>query len=341
MTAHTSDILKGRIRQFWHDHGRNLSLVARTFHINWRTARRALMVIPRGTRKPKRVPRHISLRRTKVSNLARAVRVIDGVPYPLYCSVRELQAALRSVGQHVTQHQVRNDLRALGFKSLVRQKVPTRNLAVHAKRLAFCRSVMAKGLPFARRIIFSDEHYVTTNDNTRRTMWVPTEGTVLPRELKKVGGAASIMMWGAIGVGYKSQLVVFPRQRADGEPFRMNANDYIRRCLSRVMADLKGRVFMQDGARPHVCKRTMKYLETKGVCVLQDWPPYSPDMNPIEHLWSILNDRIARDHPRNANELEQSLKRNWDAISQAEIDTLCERFSKKVKRVHDDNGACV
>ncbi len=46
--------------------------------------------------------------------------------------------------------------------------------------------------------------------------------------------------------------------------------------------------FMQDGAPCHTARAVMNYLRERNVTVL-DWPGNSPDMNPIETLWGIMN----------------------------------------------------
>ncbi|GFU97928.1 transposable element Tc1 transposase [Trichonephila clavipes] len=65
---------------------------------------------------------------------------------------------------------------------------------------------------------------------------------------------------------------------------------------------------MDDNARPHRTLAFEELLESEDTTRM-DWPAYSLDLNPIEHVWDVLDRRIAArlHHPENTQQLKQML----------------------------------
>ncbi len=66
-------------------------------------------------------------------------------------------------------------------------------------------------------------------------------------------------------------------------------------------------IFQQDLAPAHTAEGTKSWFNDHGVTML-DWPANSPDLNPIENLWSIVKRKMRDTRPNNADELKATVK---------------------------------
>ena len=126
-------------------------------------------------------------------------------------------------------------------------------------------------------------------------------------------GGGSVHVWGGISFNHRTQLHVFHN--------RVNAQTYIDQVLAPIVVpafqahnDLL--VLQHDNARPHTARVTTQYLANQNINVM-DWPAFSPDMNPIEHIWDALGRRVRAQGPfPNLRQLEVTLVQEWNNLPQ-------------------------
>ena len=114
--------------------------------------------------------------------------------------------------------------------------------------------------------------------------------------------------------------------------------DLLKNKLELHMAVHKCSVFMQDGAPCHRAKIVTQFLKAQKINIL-DWPGNSPDLNPIENLWTNLKNKVSERQPTNAKMLEQAIKEVWVRdISPAYCRNLVESMPRRLEAVIKAKG---
>ncbi|GFX68871.1 transposable element Tcb1 transposase [Trichonephila clavipes] len=89
-------------------------------------------------------------------------------------------------------------------------------------------------------------------------------------------------------------------------------------------------ILMDDNCMPHRANLVEDFLFEERI-VRMEWPAYSPDMNPIEHVWDALRRRVAGRQlpPQTLQELERALLEEWDRIPQLVINSLIDSMPQR------------
>ena len=76
--------------------------------------------------------------------------------------------------------------------------------------------------------------------------------------------------------------------------------------------------FQQDNAPCLKAKTVMKMFSNRGIDVVAH-PPNSPDMNPIESIWSIIKKRVEDLQPLNKEQLRKCIWDGWNSVTKKTI----------------------
>ncbi|KAF4647351.1 hypothetical protein FOZ61_004295, partial [Perkinsus olseni] len=177
-------------------------------------------------------------------------------------------------------------------------------------------------------VIWTDEARATLDgpDNWA-TGWI-LNGSTTPVRVRRQQGGGGVMIWAAI-VGDQ---LVGPTRVPNG--VKLNSQEYTKLLTSSFLPWYRSRsasvkrklIWMHDNAPAHNSHHTRDFLAKKGFKdqKLMTWPACSPDLNPIEHLWSIIKRRVYADGRQygTAEELWKAIEEVSKNISREEVQKL-------------------
>jgi transposase len=186
------------------------------------------------------------------------------------------------------------------------------------------------------RVIFSDETHIEVYGRSRVWVQRPSGAAFDPEYMvERVPHSERVSLWGCFcgrGVGQAEIFV--------GE---FNAKRYVDILQHNLLQTAlhfypnEDWWFQQDNAPQHTANISRRWFHNHGVNLL-DFPPYSPDLNPIENLWGILKARIEKRLARTTDEIERVLKEEWEALDKELLTSLAHSMPARCAAVVANHG---
>ena len=226
--------------------------------------------------------------------------------------------------------------RRLGFVSRVARPKPVLTDRHKKLRLAFAQRTKNWSREDWRKVVWSDESRFKVCEmlpkKVRRPHYKKGSNYGNPFDSKYLMATKkfdqSIMIWGCMsGNAGRGSLVVIPKgQTVTAKSYL----DILKEKLKDVM-DIHGAdYFMQDGAPPHTAKIVKNWLSTNNIQVLE-WPPQSPDLNPIENLWHYMKQQLENYDTSSLAKLEIALRELW--CKGLQLDTFIKYANSMPERI--------
>ena len=257
---------------------------------------------------------------------------------------------------------VKRVLKANGLKHMRPRLIPLMTAKHKADRVAFAKKCMRRELVSYRQVLITDSKYFLVHPKgSPAASWCTTETRGTVSKVKHSSGVhvyMGISYYGVTKLMYvtsthqKSKYINPKTKRLyDGVP-GPEYGDVIVQCwkpegdrLFQKSSKWSGKwKLQQDGARPHTTVQNMALIASViprghfhpgGL----SWPANSPDLSPIENLWSWMDAELHKQGKISGlPELKERLEAIRERITADHLHALFDSMQGRMKRVIELNG---
>lgn len=268
-------------------------------------------------------------RKTSLRTLNVVKRQVDACPQITAREIKEQNPQLLGqVSVRTVQRCLHDDLEFRRRRAL---KKPLTTPRQQELRVEFATKYLQWDMARWQQVLWSDEAVFTVSCNRgkhvyRRPGSDPLDAKFIFQTEKHPD---SLMVWACFSYHGVGDLVFLPRNE------NMNQNNYLELLCDFLPGSFEicnAATFMQDGAPCHRAKSVLAWLHDCQIDFLEDWPPNSPDLNPIENIWSIMKRRVQRRDISDVTKLQAAIREEWQNLDQITINNLAASLPSRLQK---------
>jgi len=227
----------------------------------------------------------------------------------------------------------------MGLRAFKRRKSSRLSETHKRGRLKFAKTNSKKTWS---NVVFTDEHKFKQfkgGNPQHNFIWAKSPSEVPEKEMERWG--LTIDVWAGISSQGKTELACY-QGTLDAHAYQEILEDMLLQAAQEWFEDETGGwELQQDKATCHTAKTTKQWLEQHGVEVVEGWPTKGDDINPIENLWAILDDRLENKKFRTKRGMEKAIRQLWDEVDSHLLNNLIDSIPDRLRRFRKAGGGSI
>ena len=241
----------------------------------------------------------------------------------------------RSIKKRVTSETVRTYIKESGLRYLKKKKVERLSEEHKARRVEYAKRMLGHDWD---KVLFSDEKtfYLGVSSDYA---WQDPENRVIE---EKISHPRKINVWGAVGSHMKSKLYYYDTnlkstlyQSILSNRLQSKNLIYAPTCRSNLRKTWE---FLQDNASYHKTQMVMETIENTVGDRWIDHPSKSPDLNPMENIWSYLDSKVKAGKATTIRGLKRLLTRAWNDLEWSYITKFTSSMDRRLQECIECKG---
>jgi transposase len=211
-----------------------------------------------------------------------------------------------------------------------------------AKRLSFANGYRDWTAAEWEKVLFSDEKKFFGTGFCGRVWVRRPKGEALNPEycVHKLAHPVSVNVWASFCAAGQGYCHIF-NETMDKHLYKRILSDNLlpsaRLHFSLAPPALDQWYFLHDNDPKHTSGIVREWLHNNGVTAL-DFPPYSPDLNPIEHLWAAMAREVETHDCSTMEKLQDVIAAVWDNVDGDYMQKLVHSMPARCEAVIEANG---
>ena len=210
------------------------------------------------------------------------------------------------------------------------------------KRLSFAEGYKDWTPAQWEKVLFSDEKCFYGKGFCGRT-WVrrPKGEGLNPKYcVHKTAHPVKVNVWAAFCAGGQGYCHIF-NEKLDKHLYKRILADNLlpsaRLHFSLAPPRVEQWYFLHDNDPKHTSGVVMEWLHNNGVSTI-DFPPYSPDLNPIENLWAAMARAVEKHACDTMEDLQEVVAAEWDKVDTDLMRKLAHSMPQRCQAVIEAEG---